>query len=70
MKRSHILSSVVAVASTLSLTIASQASAAVPVAVTTALSDMQADVVTVATALVVAAGAVIGLKWMKGAIFG
>lgn len=46
------------------------AHAAVPAAVTTGLSDMQADVVIVATALVVAAAAIIGLKWMKAALFG
>ncbi len=41
--------------------------AAVPAAITTAISDMQADGVTVATAFVVAAIAVAAVKFLRSA---
>lgn len=43
------------------------ANAAVPAAITTAIADMQADGVTVATAFVVAAIAVAAIKFLRSA---
>ncbi len=43
------------------------AQAAVPAAITTAIADMQADGVTVATAFVVAAIAVAAIKFLRSA---
>jgi Inovirus Coat protein B len=43
------------------------ASAAVPAAITTAIADMQADGVTVATAFVVASIAVAAIKFLRSA---
>ena len=51
-------------------TLPAAAFAAVPAEVTTALTDLATDVATVGSALVVAAAAVIGLKWMKATLFG
>lgn len=45
----------------------SAANAAVPAAITTAIADMQADGVTVATAFVVAAIAVAAIKFLRSA---
>lgn len=47
--------------------VAGSAQAAVPAAITTAIADMQADGVTVATAFVVAAIAVAAIKFLRSA---
>lgn len=49
------------------LSLVGQAQAAVPAAITTAIADMQADGVTVATAFVVAAIAVAAIKFLRSA---
>lgn len=43
--------------------------AAVDPAVTTAITDAQADIVTVGSAIIVMAAAVLGLKWLKAQFF-
>ena len=45
------------------------AMAAVDPAVTTAITDAQADIVTVGSAIIVMAAAVLGLKWLKAQFF-
>lgn len=45
------------------------ANAAVDAAVTTAITDAQADIVTVGSAIIVMAAAVLGLKWLKAQFF-
>jgi len=49
------------------LTVVGSANAAVPAEITTAISTMQADGVTVATAFVVAAIAVAAIKFLRSA---
>jgi hypothetical protein len=54
-----------------SLTVlAVQANAAVPTEVSTALTDLSTDMTTVGTGLVLAAAAILGLKWIKASFFG
>lgn len=55
------------VGAVVSLAIAGAAQAAVPTEITTAISSMQADGVTVATAFVVASIAVAAIKFLRSA---
>lgn len=48
---------------------ATPAFAAVDAAVLTAITDAQADIVTVGSAIIVMAAAVLGLKWLKAQFF-
>lgn len=50
--------------------LAIQAHAAVPTEVSTKLGELAADMTTVGTALVIAAGTAVIFKWIKGAVFG
>lgn len=56
-------------ASALGLVISAQSNAAVDAAVTTAITDLSADVSTVGAALIGVAVVAMGLKWLKAMFF-
>lgn len=51
------------------LLVSATSSAAVDPAVTTAISDAQADIVTVGSAIIVMAAAAMGIRWVKATFF-